>query len=134
MKNKIGLILMLSVVLSSCGNSQSSMDDLHLNDGEKWVVVEHMMTHIRNMETDIHQFDGKALEAYTNLGSDLKSNIDLLTSNCTMEGQAHDELHNWLVPYIGQANKLAKSKDLEEAIERYALIKKSFGTFNIYFQ
>ena len=103
---------------------------IHLNDGEKWKVDDNMMEHIRNMENDIVAFTNKSDKNYTQLASKLKANLDLLTSNCTMKGQAHDELHKWLVPYIDLVDSLEK----ENTDEQFKAIQHSFETFNQYFK
>jgi 50S ribosomal subunit-associated GTPase HflX len=101
-----------------------------LNNGEKWKVDDNMMTHIRNMEKDVIAIADNSDKNYKELTSKLKTNLDLLTSNCTMKGQAHNELHKWLVPYIELVDAL--EKDQSEA--QFKAIQDSFQTFNQYFQ
>ena len=110
-------------------HQHSDNEAIHLNDGEKWKVDDNMMEHIRNMENDIVAFTNKSDKNYTQLASKLKANLDLLTSNCTMKGQAHDELHKWLVPYIDLVDSLEK----ENTDEQFKAIQHSFETFNQYF-
>ena len=74
------------------------------------------------------------LNDFNKLGASLQKNIDLLTSNCTMEGKAHDELHKWLLPYIDMVDKLNKSKNNDEALHTFQEIGASYKTFNIYFE
>ncbi len=112
-------------------------DSIELNNGAKWKVVPEMMAHIRNMESDINGFSETKhteLKDFTQLGAGLQKNIDLLTSNCTMEGKAHDELHKWLLPYIDMVDKLNKSKNNDEALRTFEEIKASYKSFNIYFE
>lgn len=101
-----------------------------LNNGEKWKVDDNMMTHIRNMEKDVMAFADNSEKKYTDLASKLKTNLDLLTSNCTMKGQAHDELHKWLVPYMELVDNLEK----ESSEAQFKAVQESFVTFNQYFQ
>ena len=89
-----------------------------------------MMAHIRNMEKDITSFDNSKPENYQVLADNLKENLDLLTSNCTMKGQAHDELHKWLLPYLDLVDDFSKNKSAEQFTE----IQNSFKTFNHYFE
>ena len=89
-----------------------------------------MMAHIRNMEKDITSFDNSKPENYQVLADNLKENLDLLTSNCTMKGQAHDELHKWLLPYLDLVTDFSKDKSAEQFTE----IQNSFTTFNQYFE
>jgi hypothetical protein len=80
---------------------------IELNEGQKWIVDDSMMVHIRNMETDVNKFSGTTLDDYQLLATSLQDNIDRLTSNCTMTGKAHDELHKWLLPYIDTVDEFA---------------------------
>jgi len=112
-------------------------NSIELNNGAKWKVVPEMMKHIRNMESDVYRFNKSQrldLKDFTQLGKSLQKNIDLLTSSCTMEGKAHDELHKWLLPYIDMVEKLNKSKTKDEALLTAEEIVASFKTLNIYFK
>ncbi len=116
-------------------HSESSA--IELNNGAKWTVVPDMMKYIRTMESDINQFSGTQttdLKDFQKMGAGLQKNIDLLTSNCTMEGKAHDELHKWLVPYIDLVSKLNESKNSNEAYTTFKELKVSFQAFNKYFE
>lgn len=144
-KLKITTIAMATFFLFSCNDKaktetnepvateehQHSDDEaIQLNEGKKWKVDESMMAHIRTMEKDIASFNNSKPENYPVLADDLKKNLDLLTSNCTMKGQAHDELHKWLLPFIDLADKFSKDKSAEQFTE----IQNSFKTFNQYFE
>lgn len=152
MIKKIGFLLATTLILISCDNKKieketvvvsnethqnNEGDSIELNNGSKWKVVSAMMEHIRNMESDINRFSETKhteLKDFTQLGASLQKNIDLLTSNCTMEGKAHDELHKWLLPYIDLVDKLNKSKNSDEALRTFEEIKASYKLFSIYFE
>ena len=93
-----------------------------------------MLVHIRNMENDINSFKNTSNSDYKELAKKLQSNLDLLTSNCTMKGQAHDELHKWLLPYIDLVNVFSKTTNKQELVVQFKKIQSSFLTFNQYFQ
>ena len=152
--NKLILSLAaFSIMLSSCSNSTNEksnnqteiaeqnnhhLDDeseaIELNNGEKWKVDANMITHIRNIENDINHFANVEQKDFKSLAEKLQTNIDLLTSNCTMKGKAHDELHKWLLPYIDMVKELSEAKNETEASEQFKNIQTSFSTFNQYFQ
>ena len=153
MKNITILISVISLFLFSCGNTSNEKSKeqtetvtheehqhnaeiqiIELNNGEKWKVDANMITHIRNMENDINSFANVKQKDFNSIAEKLQSNIDLLTSNCTMKGKAHDELHKWLLPYIDLAKELSEAKDETEASKRFENIQTSFTTFNQYFQ
>ena len=83
-------------------------EPLQLNEGQKWKVDDNMMVHIAQMEQDIASLDQP--KDFEQLSENLNKNLGLLTSNCTMEGQAHDELHKWLLPYIDLVEAFATDK------------------------
>ncbi len=107
---------------------------IELNNGQKWKVDSNMIRHIRNMENDVIFFTKLEQKDYKTLSVKLQTNIDLLTSNCTMKGQAHDELHKWLLPYIDLVQELSVAKDESEAAKQFEKIQTSYQTFNQYFQ
>ena len=146
-------IALISLFLFSCSNTSNEkskqqteavtheehqnnveVQTIELNNGEKWKVDANMIPHIRNMENDVISFAKVEQKDYKSLSEKLQSNIDLLTSNCTMKGKAHDELHKWLLPYIDLVKELSESKDETEALKHFENIQTSFTTFNQYFQ
>lgn len=115
----------------------SENEPIELDNGAKWKVVPEMMKFIKSMEGDVSRFSEISEPKhndYLKLSETLQKNIDLLTSNCTMEGKAHDELHKWLVPYIETVEKMKSSQNADEAKEHYIIIKQSFNTLNTYFE
>lgn len=153
MKNIFTPLVAVSFLLYSCGNNTNDKPTKHseltvqnehhhddkseaieLNNGEKWKVDSNMLVHIRNMENDIVSFLKEERKDFKSLGEKLKSNIDLLTSNCTMKGKAHDELHKWLLPFIELSEKFTIAPNKEEQEKIYQEFKKSFIEFNTYFE
>lgn len=149
---KLISVALLSLALFSCNNStkesplakeeitqesehhHDESEAIELNNGEKWTVDKDMMVHIRNMEKDVVAFGKNTEKDYTILSKKLLANIDLLTSNCTMTGKAHDELHKWLLPYIDLVGELESAENETEAAEFFEKVEQSFHTFNIYFK
>ena len=153
MKKKIILIPAIALFLFSCGNASNEKSEdlseiethdehhhdheseaIELNNGEKWTVDANMLTHIRTMENDVISFAKVEHKDYKVLSEKLQASIDLLTSNCTMTGQAHDELHKWLLPYMDLVEELSEAEDKIEAEKQFQEIQTSITTFNHYFQ
>ena len=96
-----------------------------------------MLAFIQNMENGVIEFSTKEnpnSEEYQELAVLIDENIRSLTSNCTMEGQAHDELHKWLLPFISLSEEFDVVTELEEQRSIYNDFKKSFEAFNTYFE
>lgn len=113
------IILVLILPLSACqqnngkdiakiatteDNHDHSESDIQLNKGEKWKVDDHMMVHLRNMEGAVVALENPSLSECKTLSTQLQNHLNLLTSNCTMQGEAHDELHKWLLPFLELVN------------------------------
>jgi hypothetical protein len=108
--------------------------ELKLNNGQKWKVNAEMMVHVRTGENAVQAFGEAKGKDFKALATDLRENINLLTSSCTMTGKAHDELHVWLLPYIALVNDLEEQTEEAEAMESYHKIQSSFVTFNEFFE
>ena len=108
MKTTIISIFTFSILLIGCENNSkketkpkveneehehSENTKIELNNGQKWAVKPEMLVHIRIMETEVNLFKKSETKDYKLLAKKLQENIDSLTSNCTMTGKAHDELH-----------------------------------------
>ncbi len=109
-------------------------DVIELNQGQPWKVDDNMMTYIKKMNDEVDAFSGKSYNDYQVLAMDLMENIDGLTSNCTMTGKAHDELHKWLLPYIDTVNDFAKADNDIDAAKQFNEVKAAFKTFNQFFK
>lgn len=115
-------------------NHHHNKEEITLNNGKKWKVDEEMIVFIRNMETSINEFEDETQKDYIALAQVIDENIRELTSNCTMEGQVHDELHKWLVPFIGLSEEFDVATNAVEQERIYQKFKSSFEVFNTYFE
>lgn len=156
MKTKLIIPIALGFVLFSCGEATTEekevtqetvvAEDEHqhdeneaivLDNGNKWVVVPEMKAFITNIENGVVEFSKKenaTFEDHKSLSKLIDKNLEDLTSNCTMTGQAHDELHKWLLPFLDLASEYAESENIDEAKASFQKINQSFNEFNIYFK
>lgn len=148
---KLFSILTAVILLYSCENNsgaksksvqEKSQDEKHthteeatieLDNGKKWKVKDDMLIHIRNMEKEVNTFTPSNPKEYESLAKNLQTSIGLLTSNCSMTGKAHDELHKWLLPYIEMVDKLSTSANKDLQAKQFENIQTSFVVFNQYF-
>lgn len=140
------LFILSLLVFVSCNEDQNvkteavehthkHSDEIVLNGDQKWQVDTNMMVFIRNMESDINDCDKKKnSDDFSGLAESLEDNLDKLTSNCTMTGQAHDELHKWLLPYMDVVNEFSEAKTEGEKEALYNELKEAFVQFNLFFE
>ena len=130
-------LLSLTILLAAgCTNEQEQAhetESIVLDDGKKWKVDDDMMEYIQSMKTQVELFQGISLKEHKLLAEGLKEQLTLLTSNCTMKGQAHDELHKWLLPHIQLIKSYSAAESVEDAVVVLNKHKESFVLFELYF-
>lgn len=112
----------------------TNQSEIQLQDGKKWKVDSAMLVHIRNMEQAILGNSGETRGSNRNLSAYLQTELNSLTSGCTMEGPAHDELHKWLLPFMELVERMSKDPKGDDATQYNALLKTSLEEFNTYFE
>ena len=113
----------------------SKVDGLYLNDGEAWLINEEMKPFVLNAKEIL---DGYNLidshQDYVSIALGLKEQNQLLINSCTMQGESHDVLHEWLVPHLELTKALEEAENKELADSLAEQLKESFASFNIYFK
>ncbi len=51
-----------------------------------------------------------------------------------MQGQGHDELHKWLLPFLDYVKEYNKADNTTEATRIYTAMKSSYDAVNTYFE
>ncbi len=128
------LLVLALLLLSSAPTWADSETKLDLNAGERWKVEPKMMVYLRAMEKDLREYPSASNSQKQLLHRELQSNLQKLVSNCTMTGPAHDQLHNWLVPYMEMVNTMASEKDATRRNAMAEKLLKSYTVFNTYFE
>jgi len=105
--------------------SHESIDaKVTLDNGNLWQANPETTTGINTMKKRMELFtDSNNVEAYKTLKKGLEADFTELFQKCTMKGEAHNQLHNYLYPFIDLFEEL-ESTDLESC-------KKSFSDLNI---
>lgn len=120
-------------LLTSC-NSDHNSTNISLNNGEKWEVNDEMKPHIERGKELVDEYKAQNDGDYQKLAENLKAQNSELIQSCTMKGESHDELHNWLHPHMQLIDSLSKANSEEEAKEIVSEIDKSFSTYQNYFE
>ena len=104
-------IFLIAVTLISLGlqaHEGTDGEQLKLDQGKKWIANE--ATHVGM--TAIDKLLKSASDNET-LVADLQKEIQSITSQCTMTGPAHDQLHIVLIPIIEQTAALGSAKNAD---------------------
>lgn len=107
---------------------------ISLNNGEKWSVNEDMKPFILEAEAILKEYTESNSNDHKTLASQLKEKNTGLIKSCTMKGESHDQLHNWLHPHMELIESLANSESKKEADQVIDSLQRSFVIYNQYFQ
>lgn len=99
---------------------------VQLDDGKKWQANPETTQGIRNMQSLL----SGATENTAELSAQLENEFNLIFKNCTMTGEAHEQLHNYLLPMKEQLKQLKDSNTEAQREEIQAYLK----TYDNYFE
>lgn len=110
-------VLSFIIFLSSCDNQNPEKEaeeitasSVALNNGTKWKANPETTAGINNMIKILSDFQESENAAdYQALQKNLNQEFNLILKNCTMEGEAHEQLHNYLMPLKELIGKLSSS-------------------------
>jgi len=145
MKNtilKLTLVLAIAFISSCRKDAKQKTDELHLsdqngialNDGKRWLANPETTEGIKNMVRIMNTFTEKdSVIAYATLTERLKSEFSMVFEKCTMKGEAHNQLHNFLIPINDLFEPLASS-DLKKCQESYDKLNSHLKIYPTYFK
>jgi hypothetical protein len=137
------LIVVLVAVLITCRNSEEKSkedpatqeellveeevhhrdDELRLNNGEKWQANPETTEGILAMKEHLEAFRHLGIADYNQLRIHLETEFKMIFEKCTMKGEAHNQLHNYLYPMRDCFLDLSKGTETAEkaflALEEY---------------
>lgn len=109
-------------------------DVLQLNNGNLWEANLETTAGINNMKLLIKSFsEGDNMEAYATVKQNLEKEFGTIIAKCTMTGEAHNQLHKYLVPMKDLFDGLTSS-DLETRKASLNKINRHLEEYTKYFK
>jgi len=109
---------------------EESQPKVQLDNGKKWKANPETITGINNMLGLVQDgIDGK--KELATLHEPLQLEFKTIFEKCTMKGESHDQLHNFLLPL---KDELAKFKEVIINAEYLKEMKEYLLTFKNYFE
>lgn len=107
------------------------------NDGAKWTANKETNDGIQKMKGQIYAFNDLGLGVdslnYNDLSRGLHNTLKGIFEQCNMTGPAHDELHDYLLPLLGNIRKLGNVSG-NEAQALLDEIENHLNTYEQYFE
>jgi hypothetical protein len=135
MKNSLLLILFLSVFFQACTGNYGHSGSVQTDNGKRWIANPETTAGIANMQTILSKYEGKTLEPKTQAKykNELENEFQNIFKQCTMKGEAHNQLHNFLLPMKAMFESI-ESENPEEAEEAANELKQHLSTYKNYFE
>jgi len=107
---------------------------LQLNNGNLWSANTETTVGINNMITLMKTFSDKEnIEGYSTLKQNLEKEFGTIITECSMTGEPHNQLHNFLIPMKDLFNGL-ESSDLAICKTNFNSLNKHLETYSTYFK
>ena len=98
------LLILLMLSNYSCNKQEENSSNyqkniISLNNGNPWKASPETTNSIENMKKIMASFNiDSNLNLYDKLADDLTEEFLIILEKCTMKGESHDQLHNYLLP------------------------------------
>ena len=129
---KLNFLFAALFFLAACNSAPTG--NLKLNYGEKWVVNAEMRPFVEQGNQMLQAYLTQHETDYKKLAADLKSQNDALIKSCTMKGESHDVLYQWLHPHMELISELGEVADEHQAKAIVTKLEQSFQTYQNHFQ
>ncbi|MCF6306667.1 MAG: hypothetical protein L3J09_01800 [Flavobacteriaceae bacterium] len=155
--SKLITIVAITLSITSCGNTSEkkeskketieetkvvdkteaeqhdSDEELTLNDGKRWEANPETTQGVKQLQMQLQGFsDKESVEAYATLTKELEETFAEIFAKCTMKGEAHNQLHNFLKPMLDLFDGM-KSGDLNNCKKSYDILNKHLTLYKEYF-
>lgn len=142
------LLLILVFVLSCTGNKKEENEHGHheeehhhheghgisevaveLNNGERWEANPETNEGINNMLTLVAQAEKTSSIDFKALQKNLRGEFNTILQKCTMKGESHNQLHNYLHPLKEKIDGLDQANDGSHAIHDLEQYLKNYKNY-----
>lgn len=113
-------------------NDASYEEKLSLNKGKKWEANEATTVGIENMIAAINSTDSNSLNPKV-LAEKLDSEFKTIVAKCTMTGEAHDQLHYFILP-LKDKIEILKNSNYKNGQTQLKEIKLYLRSYKKYFK
>lgn len=134
MKNAFLIFLSISLLLPAC-NGHGAAGPVQLDNGKRWQANPETTAGIAEMQAILVRYEGKTSDAAgrQSLRQELEVAFQDIFKQCTMKGEAHNQLHNYLAPMNPLFERIdgAIAADSEAAIQQ---LKEHLAEYATYFE
>ena len=122
----------LVVCISACKKTPET--NLSLNNGQRWKANIETTQGVANMTRLMDAFvESDDTKSYNGLSDSRQSEFKMIFKQCTMEGEAHNQLHSFLFP-MKKMFTMLESDDLATCKQGATTFKNHLPLYSAYFE
>ena len=133
MKNVFSILLPILLLLSACSGHHGPAGPVQLDNGKRWQANPETTAGIAEMQAILARYEGKTSDAASRqaLREELEAAFQNIFKQCTMKGEAHNQLHNYLVPMTPLFEKIdgADAGESEQVIRQLGQRLARYSTY-----
>ena len=146
MKNniKFSILIIAAALIAACNSptekqkisesGEAITQHVSLNNGEKWKANPETDSGIAKMKELVNRFIGNEdINAYHDLRAGLEKEFNTIIEKCSMKGEAHEQLHNYLLPMRPVFDSLSSNK-METCKTGFTEMKNHLAKYSDYFE
>lgn len=141
MKKTIILLSIITLFISCNSNKKETIDTssikiegVSLDNTKLWKANLETTEGIKIMQSIMRSFsEEEKVVAYASLKGELETEFTNIFQKCTMKGEAHNQLHNYLKPMIGIFEGL-ESSDLKTCKTNFKTMENHLAAYPNYFE
>jgi hypothetical protein len=119
---------------SENATSKEEIPGMALNDGKKWPMDDHTRSAFKKMAVSFKISDFSSINGLRKTGTQLKEQVGKLIQGCTMDGDAHNQLHIFLTGYIPAVDSLAVATTMDSGWDHSKKINQYLSLYSTYFE
>ncbi len=140
MKNIIRIIVLSAFFMLSCNQNKTidtssiKIEGVSLDNSKLWKANLETTEGIKKMQNILNSFsENAALDEYKTLKTNLETTFSEIFQKCTMKGESHNQLHNYLKPML-PIFEAFESEDAKIRIKNYNQLKNHLAGYANYFE
>lgn len=144
MKQVFSICILFSFILlsQSCDDEKKAKNEVVVienlkltEEDEKWEANPETTEGINEMLALLNEFEEtEKLKDYKKLGRQLTKLNKKILNKCSMKGEAHDNLHAFLMPVFRHLKTLKKTKSIPEAKKTVFNFERHLNQYGNYFE
>lgn len=137
MKSIIFSIILAAMLVAGCNSHHHSEEGakVTLNNGERWEANSETTQGVARMQEILSRYEGQEPDAPAcrKAATELQEALNNIFKQCTMKGDAHEQLHNFLIP-ISKLVKQLEAENLNECKDAMHTLRTHLGSYATYFK